>query len=126
MDTVQLTEYLIWFTITSLSLYDVWVVVEPTKVDSISERMRHNAQWHLWLPLGFGVLLGHFFGPPLAMPWWTPLPLAGLGLVLYGMGYFRIVRVGWRAMFSLALVGVALGALLWPQPDPAILTAVSP
>ena len=43
--------------------WDIWVYLEPTPGDTISEVLLKYARPHPVIPFAFGVLMGHLFWP---------------------------------------------------------------
>lgn len=118
-DLTLTTDVLILAAIVSISVYDIvpaaWT---PDAEDTISERMRaHTRRWWV-LPLAWGVLAGHWWGPPLPRVSWGPPALLVLGLVCVGLCAARVgERQGWRiADLILLVLGIPLGAVLWSLP----------
>ena len=59
----QLTDYIIVFTIFSLIIYDVWVILKDGVKASISVRVYTWSLKYPIIPFAFGVLFGHLFWP---------------------------------------------------------------
>ena len=115
------TEWFIAITISVVVLVDIALVAaaEGGGFLTISRRIRAQAAFHAWLPFGWGVLLGHFFGPGHSWrPWWSALPLAFVGVASMVGGYFRWYKMDRRAVIVCAILGVIAGAVFWAQPEP--------
>ena len=119
MNLTAFTDVIILASILGLGLYDVVpAAFTPDKADTISERIRHHTgRW--WVqPLAWGVLGGHWWGPPIPRPPWGPLTLLLLGLSLLALCAARVwERERWGVRdLVLFLCGIPLGALLWSLP----------
>ena len=61
--TVSLTAGVIIGTIVILIAYDVWVFIEPSPADTISEVLLRAASGNPIIPFALGVVFGHLFWP---------------------------------------------------------------
>lgn len=119
MDLTLLTDIIIVASILLIGGYDIipaaWT---PDAADTISERLRHHTgRW--WIqPLAWGVLGGHWWGPPVPRPPWGPPVLLALGLSMVMLCGARVwEREHWSARDPvLFIAGIPLGALLWSLP----------
>lgn len=120
--TRKITIVLILTTIAVWVGWDIFAAVEPTPGDTESEVLRDWGHAHASLPFALGALMGHFFGTwdrlvelrarfPVA-----PVVLAGLGGVVVAADLGgALPEVHPLIPF---LVGVPLGAALWPLASP--------
>lgn len=121
MNTIILAQWLAIGFLTAIAVSDILLIRDKTNTtDSYSEQIKAASQYHLWLPVGSGVVLGHWFAPHVkGIPAAAPLLLLALGLVLLALGLKRVYRAGPRMILAAALLGIPLGAVLWTQPDAA-------
>lgn len=107
-----------------LVVWDVWVFVEPTEQDTISEITLSFAQQWIVIPHSLGVVLGHLLWPSHS-PWprKVTIPiLVGITLALLGSDIaFALLDsdpsfIRQHPMISGA-VGIISGRLLWAQED---------
>jgi hypothetical protein len=61
MDTVTLTSYVMLGAAALLIAYDVYVAVNDTSGDTISEIITKHSLRRPIIPFAFGVLIGHWF-----------------------------------------------------------------
>ena len=99
-------------------VYDVIAALTKPEGDTISEVIKAAARNWLFLPVGWGALLGHFFSPLPALSWGLAAAVI-LGVVLVAFDVWRRVRGRERTwLHEHALVGglggVAFGATVWP------------
>ncbi len=103
-----------------LIAWDIYVVFfNKEKRDSISEWMRDLGNETLIIPLGFGVLMGHWFWPNatgalLGQPL-SAIVLGGVGLI-WGLAQIfshRLYAFKYKQICSV-LAGIAGGHFLWP------------
>ena len=97
--------------------WDAFVAAEPTKGDTISEIIRDYASGHPVIPVGIGVVAGHFFWPKKKRinGIWTAiwLSLVGFGLLFSGL----VFDLRWPPMLPF-IGGVCLGHMVWAQVGP--------
>jgi hypothetical protein len=113
--TKYITKGLILTTILSWIVWDIYVAIEPTPGDTESETIRDWAWAHPAFPFAVGAIMGHFF-------WnreegrffsWSPWLLGGLGLAAAVIDVVGLAPTTTPVIPF--LVGLPLGALLWPQ-----------
>lgn len=111
------TELFILAVVVGVSAYTWAMSRNATPGDTVSETMRRWAGRWWVIPLVYGALGGHWFGP--SMPAWWPtwtgyvLGVGGAGaVVLCGLDWRRVS--GWWVWWILGAVGAVLGAVLWP------------
>lgn len=122
--TRKLTIGFILFVIFAVIAYDVWVWIEPTSGDTISEVIRDYGSRSWFVLVSLGVLLGHFFWNAKKVDYerrkWTMLGLLVLGVILLCIDIIaNIAGAEWHRLFSgawvlLVAVGVVFGRLGWP------------
>lgn len=113
-----------WTTSTS----DLWIVVYVVVISTMdvalalrdvrltwSMRLRHYGRITAALPFAWAALWGHFWGPPLPNPWWSPLILAGLTLGLVAISHKWPHRYTWWQRACVGVLGVIAGGALWAQ-----------
>lgn len=118
MGTKTLTKLVLAATTVGLIGYDVFVAVEPTQDDTISEVINLLAADHPILPFAWGVLTGHLF---LRKDWNHELlksnarygVLAGSGILVTIASFLSIIPDVGAGPWLLA--GTAIGWLFWPQ-----------
>ena len=93
----------------------------PNRFDTESGILRRVGARFAGIPLAWGALGGHFWGPswdPPGIYWLWPLGLAALAALItlghYGLRKTSLRPPAWFATVYL-VVGVPLGALMWPQ-----------
>jgi len=117
MNTVKLTQILVVVLVVALSGIDVWLYVNETKGDTISEVIRAFALQAAPVPLWAGILCGHWFWPgPDRMKreidrWTILLSATVLSWVVTTGAYYE--------MPILLLLGVILGHVVWGMPKPS-------
>lgn len=94
--------------------WDLFVAIEPTQGDTISEIMRDYSAGHPLIPTSIGVLSGHFFWPKKERinGVWTAVLLSVVGLSLLLSGF--IFSLNWPPMYPF-IGGVLIGHLVWAQ-----------
>lgn len=111
-----------------LIFYDIYLAVNKIPGDTISEITAHYAKRSLFLPIGLGVLIGHFLWPTTgSVAGWITLSglltvgCAALGLDIYeffkgGIYDFTMRTVPFLRQFPIIIftVGVFIGRLIWP------------
>jgi hypothetical protein len=120
--TKRLTLGVMAAAIVALIGYDIWVYVEPTEGDTISEiTLWIGRRWSV-LPFGFGVLGGHFFLPRKHEPFGWPrrrsvLVLAALGAAVLARDLVAFLlphSIHPAAPFGF---GVLMGGCFWGQAE---------
>lgn len=90
--------------------YDVWVVIEPTPGDTISEVLLSWGERHLFLPWLWGGLAGHLFWPMTKLgDRVLPLPFAAVSAPVHT---YRWVALGLLILVTSALVALTIGGML--------------
>jgi hypothetical protein len=106
-----------------LVVWDVWVAFcndVPNENDTISGIMRRIGRRVVAIPLGLGGVCGHFWGPSIPSPLGQPesVIVAGFIVVSLTVAHFVMRRYkvwpDWTALVYL-LVGIPIGAIMWPQ-----------
>lgn len=98
--------------------WDVFVAVEPTAGDTISELTLAASMVFPALPFGIGVLCGHLFWPnSYHMGWWAVLAFVpAFALALWSILSADPVVVFLQSNPVIPLLaGIPIGHLLWPQ-----------
>jgi len=108
VNTRTLTQVIVLGAVVALIGYDVWVYVEPSPSDTISEIMLAWARLYPELPFAFGILAGHLFVP---FKRTRSIPLLGAVCVV-----FVLVARLFPIPLAVALVaGLITGSTLWSQ-----------
>lgn len=105
----------------ALIAWDIYVAFFndiPNWADTESGILRRAGRSFVGLPIAWGALGGHFWGPSHHLvPWWGPLLLAGATAVL-ALTHFilrRFLKIpAWSALVYLIL-GIPMGAIFWAQ-----------
>lgn len=79
---------------------------------------------HLWMPLMWGVIGGHWFARERVTPRYRPLWLLPINLPLILLGSSGVLTVPWWLMLGTLIAGIPLGWYLWGQRDPAEIKAL--
>jgi hypothetical protein len=111
------TKILIACTAATLIVYDIFVAVEDTPGDTISEVMLGWAYKLPLLPYAFGVLCGHLFWPTKRIPEYRIYEVVGLatsGLLLLVLSLVGIYPTTITPALPM-VVGVFAGHFLWSQ-----------
>lgn len=114
--TRYITTAIILITTGGLIAWDIFVAIEPTPHDTISEVVLSYLRRHPFIPLAMGVLVGH-----LSWPWsaassfklWLVLGLCAAGVAFLVLDIIRLLPGQWPIVYVLA--GILLGHFLWPQ-----------
>lgn len=99
-----------------LIVYDIIPAISRPLGDTISEVLRDWSYRYWVIPLAFGVLNGHWFGPavqPVQHGFWF---LIGFGILSLIMGYFNIGHFDPSNWWILVFLGFIMGATFWAQP----------
>lgn len=129
---ITVTVWLAWAFVIGIAVTDIVLIVignrmrqndpsAPPARSSYSEQIRAASAQHLELPFATGAIGGHWFGPALGMPDWTPLVLIAVAGILSLLGWFHVwpeaskARPAWPRMTAALLAGTFAGGLLWSQ-----------
>jgi hypothetical protein len=116
--TKKVTAGVIIVSIVALAGYDIFIVLESSPGDTLSEILRDWAWKHPSLAFAFGGLCGHWFGnfdrlvklrAKLEYSW------ALLGLIAVGWALVDFFNLFHVHPFIALLTGVPAGAILWAQ-----------
>jgi len=110
------TKIVIIAVVVGLIGYDIFVVVEPTEGDTISEVTLSWAWQSAFVPFALGVLGGHFTWPRKASPTfrkWSALGLLAFGVALLGADFLNLTPNVMPVIYFLP--GVLAGHIFWPQ-----------
>jgi hypothetical protein len=116
--TTGTSDLWIWIYVVVIVVMDIALALADVRL-TWSQRLKHWSRRAPILPFALGVLMGHFLGPDLHNPWWTPLVLVGLSIGLIAADVIADRHTKHEYDFTQRLVihvtGWALGALLWAQ-----------
>ncbi len=118
MKTRKLTKYLLASTAVVWIVWDIFVAIEPTPGDTESEVIRDYAWNHPFVPLGFGVLMGHFLWTRAGGRYFKRSPWL---LVPIGLGALALDASGVIGSIQPLIpfgAGMLLGHTLWTQSTP--------
>jgi hypothetical protein len=114
--TRRVTAVLIVVTVAALIAWDVFVFVEPTEGDTISEVVLAWAWKSAFVPFALGVLGGHFTWPRPASSAFRKW--SAVGLLVFGLALLSADVLGWTpdVMPVIYFVpGIVAGHVFWPQ-----------
>lgn len=103
--------------------WDIYVGVNKTPNDTISEIMLGMARRHMLIPFVLGVIGGHFFWPgPVLYVWWQKIIIlggVGLSIVLIDLidHYYPLPIVAYLESnpAPVAMLGFIFGHIVWAQ-----------
>lgn len=116
--TAKHTGWVITLAVVLIAASDVALLAEARGL-TYSEVIRVQTwRGHLWMPLMWGVLGGHFFARGRHVPTWRPLWLLVINVPLIVLGFAGVIVVPWYLMLGALLAGIPLGWYLWGQAPP--------
>ena len=115
--TVNITRFIIAIVTLGLIGFDIFVAIEPTKGDTISEVIGSLGSSLPIIPFIWGVLGGHFFlrrswyTYPKILKRWRFHFLGVIGIVIGASSFFDMFPVPLLWL----ILGIAVGNVFWPQ-----------
>jgi uncharacterized membrane protein len=117
MNTKLITAIIVIVTILGLIAWDIWVVIEPTPGDTVSEIFLGFAYSHPFSSFALGVLCGHLTWPRTFNSNYKWTILAALIINSVAILVLDLSGILPRMLPIIPLaVGIPIGHLLWPQP----------
>jgi len=118
LDTIRLSKIFMGLVTIAIIAYDIWVAVEPTRGDTISEIMSGLGYNLPIIPYAWGVLMAHFFARRTFAN--VSLKPAIRYTMLIGSGILvgALSLAGWlpaNPPLAWFIVGAIAGYQLWPQ-----------
>lgn len=108
----------IWIWVVLIVVMDIALAIRRVEL-TWSQRIKYWSKRAPIIPFAIGVLAGHFLGPDLHNPWWTPLVLIAIsmGIVMADYVIDRATEHDYDFVQRLIIhvAGWAAGALLWAQ-----------
>lgn len=117
MNTKLKTKLLIALSTLGIIGYDIWVAVEPTDDDTISEILRGlSYDWGI-VPFLWGILTGHLFIKKSwtgykFKSWWRYIYLSASAIGVGAVSYFDLFSIHPTVWLGL---GAIAGWMFWPQ-----------
>lgn len=98
--------------------WDIFVAINHTEGDTVSELLLGYARVYKIIPLSFGVLAGHLFWPASGSRFYRAARIAGLasiGVACLALDLLHVVPA--VPTIVPMLIGLGLGHFLWPQEE---------
>lgn len=117
-----LVDYILLGIMILLGIWDIFLVTDKVKSNTISWRTRKNGKRTLLIPFYFGVLGGHFFHPfsdayVNSLSWISTVVGLGVGTAISLLVSFLASRkpsLRNKLVFGFFLGGIVMGLIVWP------------